>query len=133
MEQRLILSELLISKRFLLGVSCCWRVTTRVCCGTNAKPVCATYSFLVIVSARFPFRPPPRFNNTDSAFPPTNQCSLIRSPLLVYPPIFGVIFAGKCPRTPLMLLFYPSISSRTLVGINGVFSPWDNSSNLLKM
>ena len=54
------------------------------------------------------------------------------SPSLVgYPPIFGRIGVGKSARTPSTLVFTPTMMYSALVGIDGGFVPWDNSSNLL--
>ena len=46
--------------------------------------------------------------------------------------IFGRIGVAKYVRYPSTLLVAPSISSRTLVGIDGGFVPWYNLSNMLK-
>ena len=100
--------------------------------GTNENNIYALYSSAVIVSARWPCRPPLRFNTTDDVFPLTNRCRSISPSLGSSPSIFGKIGFRKSARTPLNLLVAPSISSCTLVGIDVGFVLWDNSSNLLK-
>ena len=46
--------------------------------------------------------------------------------------IFGRIGVRKYERNHLALLIVPAISPHTIVGLNGGFIQWDNSSNLLK-
>ena len=46
--------------------------------------------------------------------------------------MFGRIGIGNYTRTPSTLLVAPTISSCTLVVIDGGFVPCDNSANLLK-
>ena len=96
------------------------------------NPIYALYSSAVIVRAKYLCQPPPRFDATDAAFPLINQCRSIIPSLVGSPSIFGSIGVGKSVRTPSTLLVALAISSRTLVGLDGGFVPWDNSSNLLK-
>ena len=95
-------------------------------------PVCAVYYLLVIVSARCLCRPPLSFDDTDAVLPLTNQCSLIRSSLVVSPPIFGSKGIKKSIRNPSTLLVASAMMSCTIVGLNDGFFPCDNFFNLLK-
>ena len=73
------------------------------------------------------------FDDTDAAFPPTNQCSSIRPSIVGSPSIFGRIGVGRYVRNPLALIFAPAMNSHAIVGIDGRFSPWENFSNLSKI
>ena len=66
----------------------------------NAKPVCAIYSVLVIISTRCTFRHTPRFYNTNTAFPQTNQYKLISYYLVGFTQIFISMGVGKSTRNP---------------------------------
>ena len=100
--------------------------------GTNENNIYALYSSAVIVSARWPCRPPLRFNATDDVFPLTNRCRSISPSCVNSPSIFIRIGVRKSARTLSTLLIAPAILSHTLVGIDGGFFPWYNLSNLLK-
>ena len=106
--------------------------STGFCGITNANTLCVLYSLAVIVSVRCPCRPPPRSDATDAAFPLTNRCRSISTSLVGSLSIFGRMGMRNSARTPSTLLVSPAISSRTLVGVDGGFVPWDNLSNLLK-
>ena len=67
-----------------------------------------------------------------AAFLLINRCRSISSSLVRSLSIFGRIGVRKSARIPLALLVAPVIFPCTLVGIDGGFVPWDNSSNLLK-
>ena len=125
------LSEIFSSQCLLLSVSHALLVVTRVVRGKKAHPVCLLYSSAAIVRERCPCRPPPRFNATDAVFPLYNQCISISPSLVGSTSIFGRIGVGKSSRISSMLLISPAILSRTLLGINGGFVPWENSYNLL--
>ena len=103
-----------------------------LCGGTNAKPVCAMYSLLVIVRARCMCRPPLRFDATDASFPLINWYKLISPYLVGSPPIFVRIGVGNSARTPSTQLVAAAMMHCTPVGIDGGFVPLENSSNLLK-
>ena len=90
------------------------------------------YSALVIVSARCPCQPPPRFDATGTVFTLTNRCKCISTSLVSYSLIFGSIGVGKSLSTPSALIVAPAITTPTMGGIDGRFIPWDKSSNLLK-
>ena len=131
-KQRLILSELFTSERLVLGVFHGRQIIAGLCGSTNAKLVCDALSLIVIVRARCPCRPPPRFDDTDAAFPLHNWCSSMSPSLVGSPPIFGRIGVRKYARNPSMLVVAPTITSRALVGLDFRFVLWENSSNPLK-
>ena len=73
------------------------------------------------------------FDYIDAAFPLTNWCSLLSPYLVGSPPIFGRIGSSKSAKTPSALVVLPAMTFRAIVGIDGGFIPWYNSSDMLKI
>ena len=120
LKQRLILSELLSSESLVLGLSHSRRVIFRVVRqNKRERRLCCIFR-------------PPRFEDTDAAFPLIHQWSLM-SPFLVGSLSIVVwIGVGKSAMTPSTLVVAPAMMFRALVGIDSEFVLWDNSSNMLK-
>ena len=92
-----------------------------LCDSTKMIPVCAVYSVLFLISARCLFHPPPRFDATDSVFPPTNQCKSISPSLVSSSLIFVNIGAVKSASTLSKLIVALAIMYCTLGEIENGF------------